>query len=240
MRQLLKFICRIIDSTTSNIGYIFSKTPLYSVYFNFRYLPFSQAIHLPILIYDTLIVGTPNIKIQSKNCSYGMIRIGRIGYNVWCSSKSTIIFWDKGEIQFKGRSRLTRAIHIRVMDSGILSFGDNLYASSNLNIQCAKDVSIGNNVTIGWDCTILDTDYHHYVDDKYDSISIAEREVEIGNNCWIGFSTIIMKGAILHDHTIVSAGSVVCGNINETHVIVRGNPAHIIKSDVSINPNVFW
>lgn len=169
-----------------------------------------------------------------------MIRIGRIGYNVWCSKKSTIIFGDKGEIHFNGNSKLTRAIHIRVMDSGILSFGDNFYASSNLNIQCAKNVSIGNNVTIGWDCTILDTDYHHYFDEERDSISIAEREISIGNNCWIGFSAIIMKGCILHDHTIVSAGSVVYGNVNEAHVIVRGNPSQVIKTNVSIDPRVFW
>ncbi len=240
MRQLLKFICRIIESTASNIGYLFSKTLLYSIYFNFRYLPFSQAIHLPILIFDTFIIGTPKIKIKSRTCTHGMIRIGRIGYNVWCSKKSTIIFWDKGEIHFNGNSKLTRAIHIRVMDSGILSFGDNFYASSNLNIQCAKNVSIGNNVTIGWNCTILDTDYHHYFDEERDSISIAEREISIGNNCWIGFSAIIMKGCILQDHTIVSAGSTVCGNVNEAHVIVRGNPAQVIKTNVSIDPRVFW
>lgn len=50
-------------------------------------------------------------------------------------------------------------------------------------------------------------------------------EIHIGNNCFIGTGSIIMPGVSLADNTIVAAGSVVVKSINESGIIVGGNPA---------------
>lgn len=54
MCQTIKKRIRLFfEDFKSDVGYFMSYTFLYSTYFNFRYLPFRQAKHLPIIIRNT-------------------------------------------------------------------------------------------------------------------------------------------------------------------------------------------
>ena len=235
-----KVIRHIFSKILSYIGYWASKSPLYTIYFNFRYLPLNQVKHLPILIYDTFVVGTPKIFIDSDTVSYGMIKIGRIGNNIFNPSKSTLTFWDKGKVNFQGTCKLSRGCHIRVQGNAILDIGDNFYSSSNLNLQCDKSIAIGRNVTIGWNVSILDTDYHKYFDITKQRYSIPSKPIVVEDNVWIGYGCSIMKGTHIAQHTIVSAGSVVSGNFMAENVVIKGNPATVARDNVMIDEQNFW
>ena len=50
----------------------------------------------------------------------------------------------------------------------------------------------------------------------------------IGNDCFIGMNSIILKGTTLGNNVIVGAGSVVHGHFPD-NVIIAGNPAKIVK-----------
>ena len=51
---------------------------LVSIFFNLKYLPISQAIKLPILLYKpNLIKLKGRIKIESSQIKFGMIQLGR-------------------------------------------------------------------------------------------------------------------------------------------------------------------
>lgn len=55
-------------------------------------------------------------------------------------------------------------------------------------------------------------------------------KIIIGNNCFIGAKSIVLYGVTIADNVIVAAGSVVTRSINESNVIVAGNPARIIST----------
>ena len=57
----------------------------------------------------------------------------------------------------------------------------------------------------------------------------AGREIVIGDECWIGFGSIILPGVVLGDKVIVGAGSVVTKSFPEGHCTIAGNPARIIN-----------
>ena len=57
---------------------------------------------------------------------------------------------------------------------------------------------------------------------------IPTKEISIGNNCFLGCNSIILKGTILGDSCIVGAGAVVSGKFENNCVIV-GNPAKVIR-----------
>lgn len=59
------------------------------------------------------------------------------------------------------------------------------------------------------------------------------RDVKIGNHVWIGNTVLITKGVEIKEDSIVGTGSVVTRKFVETNVVIAGNPAQIVKRDVS-------
>ena len=58
--------------------------------------------------------------------------------------------------------------------------------------------------------------------------AIDAKPIHIGDNCFIGCNSIILKGTKLGSGCVVGAGAVVSGEFADNSVIV-GNPAKCIK-----------
>lgn len=74
-----------------------------------------------------------------------------------------------------------------------LIIGDNFWARDNLSIMCAGEIIIGDNCTFAKDIFI--TDLNHGLDPttlSYKLNPLEEKEVRIGNGCWIGEKVCIM------------------------------------------------
>mgnify|MGYP004455562643 CR=1 FL=1 len=110
---------------------------------------------------------------------------------------------------------------------------------SGATIYARKGIFIGNNTCIGGNCKILDNDFHP-LDIKMrneqladfahggDSELIPAKEIWIGDNCFIGCNTIILKGTKLGDGCVVGAGAVVSGCF-DSNCVIAGNPARIVR-----------
>lgn len=102
---------------------------------------------------------------------------------------------------------------------------------SGATIYSREKIVIGNNTFIGANVKILDNDFHPLdIDDRNNDNKnkIKSKEINIGENCFIGVNSIILKGTTIGNGSIVGAGSVVTGKFPE-NVILAGNPAKIIK-----------
>ena len=87
---------------------------------------------------------------------------------------------------------------------------------------------IGDDVLISPNCTILTTSY---VFDRLD-LPLTKQDgtskgVRIGHRVWIGSNSVVLDGTDIGDNVIVSAGSVVGGQI-PPNSLVLGNPAKVI------------
>lgn len=124
----------------------------------------------------------------------------------------------------------TRTIFVIAKDA-IIKIGNNT-GISNAAIYSKKEVSIGNNVKIGGSVKIYDSDFHSidYMKRRNQKTDITKlASVKIGNDCFIGAHSIILKGVEIGDTSIVGAGSVVTKSI-PVGEIWAGNPAKFIKS----------
>lgn len=110
---------------------------------------------------------------------------------------------------------------------------------SGSTIYAMNEINIGNNVLIGGNCKIIDNDFHplpvsQRINQKPEDVK--KRPINIGDGCFIGANSIILKGTTLGKNCVVGAGSVVSG-IFPDNVIIAGNPAKIIKENKEILAN---
>lgn len=133
-----------------------------------------------------------------------------------------------------GLNPLTRNIksmfHIR--QNAQLIIGDNVGISSSC-IWANQSITIGNNVNIGGDTIIMDSDIHslNYLDrrdPKTDSFSSKKIPIIIDNDVFIGSRCIILKGVHIGARSVIAAGSVVTKSIPED-CIAGGNPCMVIN-----------
>lgn len=87
-------------------------------------------------------------------------------------------------------------------------------------------IEIGDNVTISNDVQLVTHD--NSICKVLPQFTDIFGKIIIGNNCFIGARTVIMRGVSLPDNTIVGAGSVVTKSLTEQYKIIAGNPAKVI------------
>ena len=113
-----------------------------------------------------------------------------------------------------------------------LIIGDNVGISSSA-IICQKNIEIGNNVRIGGNTIIYDTDFHSLNYKERTALpektnNIRRKPIYIGDNVFIGGHSIILKGVTIGKNSIIAASSVVSKDIPENE-IWGGNPAVFLK-----------
>lgn len=121
--------------------------------------------------------------------------------------------------------------------NGQIEIGDNTMMNG-VSVTAYKKVVIGKNCQIASGTFISDTDFHpvdpkirerEVMGYKIDYNTVNKSEINIGNNVWIGWGVIILKGVTIGDNSIIAAGAVVVKDIPE-NVMAAGNPAKVIKN----------
>ena len=112
------------------------------------------------------------------------------------------------------------------INEGVCMSGCTLYAMDS--------ITIGRNTDIGSGCKIIDNDFHplpysqRHPEEQLDKVK--KRPITVGEGCFIGANSIILKGTMLGNNVVVGAGSVVSGTFPD-NVIIAGNPAKVIKNN---------
>lgn len=120
----------------------------------------------------------------------------------------------------KGKDGVTPSIKI----------GRGSYIGFRFTILAGGDVSLGENVLIASDVTIVSHDHgmNPESDLPYMDQELISSPVKIGNNVWIGDKVVITSGVTIGDGAIVGASAVVTKDI-PAYSIAVGNPARVIK-----------
>ena len=120
-----------------------------------------------------------------------------------------------------------------------ITIGDNFYIGKFSQIEC--DAEIGNNVIIANNVGMVGKYDHHYqqigtpirlaskIRDKDYIWKGLDEKIIIEDDVWIGYGSIILSGVRIGQGSIISAGSVVTGDV-EPFSIYGGVPAKKIKN----------
>lgn len=114
--------------------------------------------------------------------------------------------------------------------------GTTMHGRAGGAIHMATDE--GSGIYIDEDCMlahsiqIRSTDSHSIVDMSGKRLNPA-KDVHIGRHCWLGMQSVILKGTRIQSNTIVAAAAVCSKEYGESHCILAGNPARIVKREVN-------
>ena len=114
-----------------------------------------------------------------------------------------------------------------------LIIGDNVMLTDYIQISCAHEVKIGNNVLMGQNVYISDNSHGDFMD-MYTDVPPAERKltskgpVIVEDDVWIGRNVTIMSGVTIGAKAIIGAGAVVTKDVPQC-TVVAGVPAVVIK-----------
>lgn len=165
--------------------------------------------------------------------STGLIKIG-FGYvGIFDKKTEKSILEIAGEIEVKGNVSLGHGSRVSVGRNGKLKFGKDFVNTARMTIVCDNNISFGNNVLVSWDTMIVDTDFHCTIDVSTQVQSDASKPVVIGDNVWIGMRSVILKGCVIPNGSIVGAMSLVNKEFREPNCLIAGNPASIKKVGVT-------
>lgn len=212
---------------------------LHSIYFNFKTLPFSQAIRLPILFYGPIniymILG--RVKIICDDLYCGMIKIGK--NNEFFNGVDNNSFISLGEdslVVFNGPCAISNNYVIRVSRNAKLSFGAYTFFGSNVRFICTTEIDIGKYTRCAYGSQIVDSNFHYVMDMKKKNVCRHFGKIVIGDYNWIGNHTSITKDCVTKPYTIVCSNTLLCKDYSvdsREHVMIGGIPGKIIKDSLS-------
>lgn len=208
--------------------FILLPTLLRTIYFNFKYLPFSQAKKLPIWLHRPLFVCLHGkVVIDAPSVTRGMIGIGFPVTTFYKNERTALEL--RGEIVFKGSCLIGSGCSIAIGKNGKLVIGEDVEFSDNTKIICYHQIEIGANSSSSWDCTYCDTDFHAMKNVVTGKKMKPYAAILIGEHNWIGEGCTIMKGTVTPNYTTASA----CSFLNhkyhcEEKSILSGNPAEVV------------
>ena len=98
---------------------------------------------------------------------------------------------------------------ISIGKQGSLIFGVGFTVSAALKLASYHCVEFGDNVRVGWDAIIMDTDFHRMKNRETGTFTKGYAPVLIGRNCWIGCRCTILKGTKLPAYCTLAAGTTI-------------------------------
>ena len=120
-------------------------------------------------------------------------------------------------------------------DLGTIEIGKDTNICGKTHLACieGRNINIGNDCLFSANITFRTGDSHSIINCETKQRINQSKNISIGNHVWIGNQVTILKGVNILDHTIIGTGSLVTKSCGLEGVILAGNPAKIVKTDIT-------
>ena len=135
-------------------------------------------------------------------------------------SPNVVTEFSHGSVSTLGHLvKIRSGTKIQVRKGGLLKIGDDVKINYNCIVSCHGRIEIGKGTEFGPSVYVYDHD-HNYRDGLENNL-FNTSSVIIGENCWIGANTVILRGTSLGNRCVVGAGSVLKGNYPDGALIIQ-------------------
>ena len=194
---------------------------LKSLYFNFRYLPFRQAIYMPVWI-------TANFKVRGLRRGMLVLHqpyrksvfLGDCGSPGLQEMKGGLFFSAHSRLILHGFTVVAQGSVLRLDEDATIEIGRNFYCNKNCFFRSSSKITFGEECLLGWNVQINTSDGHVVSHDGVRKPS--ELPVAIGNHVWLTANTIVTKGVSVAVGCIIAQGAVVTKSVDEPNILSGG------------------
>jgi acetyltransferase-like isoleucine patch superfamily enzyme len=165
-----------------------------------------------------------NVKIGKSIINCNKVTIGN---NVYIADKN-VINCNELTIGFN------TSIHSGniIQGSANFSIGNNSRIINNHYFDLWNNIKLGNNTWIAGKNSQFWT--HGSIHTKNNEKDLS---IKINDHVYIGSSSLFAPGAVIESINLVGLGSVVSGVFNESHTIIAGNLAKVVKKNIDWRSN---
>ena len=201
-----------------------------TIYFNFKMLPFRQAKKLPFLFVKPKFIQLKGkIEIADDICRFGLVKLGSWGVKAFPNTGIKLNL-QGGTWKIKGKVWIGANSSIEVGKLGCLEMGDNFMASTSLKLCCYYKTTFGEGHRFGWNCTVMDTNFHPLKKVETGEKKRAGAPIEIGSHNWCATNNVIMPGVKTPDYCIFGYGTVLTRNMPcEEYAVHGGSPVRVLS-----------
>lgn len=148
-----------------------------------------------------------------------------------------VIEGNNNKVEIQENVKIFKELHIRIENNNSKVIIGKNTTIFNANILVNED---NNKVEIGEDCMlsrnvrILASDSHSIIDKaSMLCVNYHKTGIKIGNHVWLGMNTMILKDSQIGDNSVVAAGAIVTNKENLENVVLAGNPARVIRTNIT-------
>ena len=208
-----------------------------SLYYNFRLLPFSQAIKVPIFLSNYVTIKLKDgsrVEISAEKVHVGMIKIGYTQCDFFTARHhKSVLNIGKGQLIFKGFANIGAGAKLSIDKDASLIFDNQFWSTGPLLIIARKQIQFGRNCVLSWNISVMDHDAH---DIYHGGVLVnTPQPVLFDNHCWIGFNSTILKGSIIPENSVIAANSVITKADFEKNSVIAGVPGMTIKNGINFS-----
>jgi maltose O-acetyltransferase len=188
------------------------------------------------------------MNISGKIKDYFFIKLRILKYKYLSDCKNVIgkpnlflplLLNGKGKITFGNnvQNGVTAAHHTyssnnyiyAMFENSEVNIGNNVVIANGATIQAVSNITIGDDVMIGINCMLVDTDGHDMDPEKRHNGEIKFAPITIEDNVIIYYNSVVFKGVTIGKNSVIGACSVVLKDI-PPNVFAAGNPAKVIRN----------
>lgn len=206
-----------------------------SIYFNFHYLPFKQAIRMPIFLYKPNLIETKGKVLlipDNGKIKTGMIRMGFRGATIYPNNG---FMWENhgGTVIFRGKTQVGNDCYMSFGPNTTVDFGDDFKTTAGVKIVSYKGIKMGKSLRLGWGVLMMDTNIHPLYDMTKKRFKTASGPIEIGDYNWFGTQCKIMHSVTTPERCIFGMNTVVTrGSVAEPYCVMGGSPVKVLSQNV--------
>lgn len=155
--------------------------------------------------------------------------------------RGTVLYKTRITINGEGNSLkigddcvIKQAAFVYEDDENAICVGNNTRMMGKILVACleGRSIEIGSGCLFSSEIEIRTSDSHSLLDEQGKRINQADN-ISIGDRVWLGSRVLLLKGVELAHDVVVGGGSIVTKKFVDSNCVIAGNPARLVKKNVS-------
>lgn len=227
---------RVYNKILRLIVFFVSVNWIKTIYFNFKMLPISNALRLPVFFYGPVTLsGLKGKLIIDAPIHTNMIQFG-VNLEMVRTNAKTAQLTILGSLTFKGSFYSGVDYKIIVQPEGNLEIGKYSHFGSNTKVIVTGKIHLGKHTRLSFESQIFDTDFHYMLNTETRQVNRLTLEpIFIDDYCWIGNRCSIMKGTKTPKYLSIASNSLLNKDYTQTipdYSIIGGMPAKLLRKNI--------